>query len=318
MTTDNRAEPVLVITRVFHAPRELVFKAWTEARHLKHWWGPKGFNVGVAELDLRPGGICHFSMRSPDGIEMWGKFTYREIVAPERLVYTISFADAEGNTVRAPFSATFPLEYLNVLTFSEQDGKTTLTMQATPVATSEEERKTFESMFKSMQQGFGGTFDQLDAYLANAAAIADREIVLTRVFDAPRELVFKAWTDPVHVPKWWGPNGFTVTTHEIDVREGGVWRFIMHGPDGANYPNKIVYKEIVRPERLVYAHGGDGEGASDPFQVTVTFAEQAGKTHLTMQMLFATAAQREHVVGFGAIELGYQTLGRLADHLASM
>ncbi len=143
-------------------------------------------------------------------------------------------------------------------------------------------------------------------------------IVITRVFDAPRKLVFKAWTDPAHVAQWWGPNGFTTTIHEMDVRPGGVWRFIMHGPDGVDYPNRIVYAEVVAPERLVYDHGDDEEGASARFHVTVTFAEQEGKTRLTIRMLFESAAERDRVVKeFGAIEGAKQTLNRLAKHLAA-
>ncbi|MBW3628767.1 MAG: SRPBCC domain-containing protein, partial [Gemmatimonadetes bacterium] len=100
---------------------------------------------------------------------------------------------------------------------------------------------------------------------------SDREIVMTRVFDAPRELVFDAWTDPAHVAEWYGPNGFSLTVHEMDVRPGGTWRFIMHGPDGTDYPNRIVYREVVRPERLEYDHGGDQDDDPARFQVTVTF-----------------------------------------------
>lgn len=148
---------------------------------------------------------------------------------------------------------------------------------------------------------------------------ADREIVITRVFDAPRELVFKAWTDPKHVAQWWGPNGFTNTIHEMDVRPGGVWRFIMHGPDGVDYPNKIVFIEVVKPERLVYAHGSDKEDDPEQFDVTITFAEQGDKTHLTMRSLFQSAAERDRVVKeHGAIEGGNQTLARFAEHLAQM
>ena len=149
-----------------------------------------------------------------------------------------------------------------------------------------------------------------------ATATADREIVLTRLFDAPRELVFDAFTDPEHVGQWWGPNGFTTTTHEMNVRPGGVWRYIMHGPDGVDYPNKIVYHEVVKPERLVYSHGGDDDEPAH-FGVTVTFADQGGKTRLTMRSIFPTAAARDKVVKeYGAIEGGNQTLARLAAYLA--
>jgi uncharacterized protein YndB with AHSA1/START domain len=108
--------------------------------------------------------------------------------------------------------------------------------------------------------------------------------------------VFEAWTDPKHLTQWWGPKGFTTTIHEMDVRPGGVWRFVMHGPDGRDYNNRIVFLEVVKPERLVYKH--DPEKGSEPvsFQVTVTFAEEGAKTRLTMQMVFPSAASREYVV----------------------
>jgi uncharacterized protein YndB with AHSA1/START domain len=146
---------------------------------------------------------------------------------------------------------------------------------------------------------------------------ADREIGATRVFDAPRTLVWKAWTDPAHVALWWGPNGFTNTIHEMNVAPGGVWRFMMHGPDGTDYPNKIVFIEVVEPERLVYVHGDETD--PDQFHVTVTFTEQSGKTTLTMRSVFRTKAERDYVVEkFGATEGMQQTLGRLRDYLGKM
>ncbi len=148
---------------------------------------------------------------------------------------------------------------------------------------------------------------------------ADWEIVITRVFDAPREFVFKAWTDPKDVPQWWGPKGFTTTIHEMDVRPGGVWRFIMHGPDGTDYDNKIVFIEIVKPKRLVYPHGSDKEDEPGQFRVTVTFAEQGGKTRRTMRMVFKSAEERDKVVKeFNAIEGANQCMDRLEEHWAKM
>ena len=140
---------------------------------------------------------------------------------------------------------------------------------------------------------------------------ASREIVVTRVFDAPRDLVFQMWTDPKHIAQWWGPNGFTSTIYEMDVKPGGVWQFVMHGPDGVDYQNKVVYLEIVRPERIVYSH------VSGPqFQMTVTFADDGGQTRLTAQMLFESAALRDKVAGqFGAVEGLKQTIGRLQEYM---
>ena len=151
----------------------------------------------------------------------------------------------------------------------------------------------------------------------DSTGTADREIVLTRIFDAPRELVFDAYTDARHRDAWWGPRGFTTTTIESDVRVGGAWRFTMLAPDGTVFPNRVVYTEITRPERLSYLHDSDVDDDPRAFQVTVTFADLGGRTELTSRMLLASAEDRARVVGFGAIELGYQTLDRFAGHLAS-
>lgn len=149
----------------------------------------------------------------------------------------------------------------------------------------------------------------------NSQSTSDREIAITRVFNAPRDLVFKVWTDPKHIAHWWGPKGFTNTIEKMDVRPGGVWQFVMHGPDGVNYPNKVVYLEVKKPERLVYNHGE--EGKPNFFQVTVTFEDQGNKTKLSMQMLFSTAEERNDVAEkYGAVEGLKQNMDRLADYLA--
>ena len=151
-----------------------------------------------------------------------------------------------------------------------------------------------------------------------AASTADREIVLTRDLDAPRELVFAAWTDPDQIGAWWGPHGFTTTIHEMEVRPGGRWRYIMHGPDGTDYPNRVVYREVTPPERLVYDHGDDVDDDPNLFFVTVTFDDLGGgRSRVTSRMLFPTAAHREGALKFGAKELGQQTMDRLARHVGS-
>jgi uncharacterized protein YndB with AHSA1/START domain len=160
---------------------------------------------------------------------------------------------------------------------------------------------------------------ELQAAPDTASATADREIVLSRELDAPRELVWEAYTDARHLPHWFGPNGFTLTLHFMDVRPGGMSRYTMHGPDGTDYPNRQVYQEVERPERLVYLHGEDVDDDPGAFHVTVRFDDLGGgRTRVTQRMLFATAAQRAGVVSFGAIELGNQTLGRLAAYLRTM
>lgn len=152
----------------------------------------------------------------------------------------------------------------------------------------------------------------------DTAPAADREIVLSREYDAPRELVFRAYTDPAHTPHWWGPDGFTNTVHEMDVRVGGRWRFTMHGPDGTDYSNRITYREIVAPERLEFAYGEDVDDDPGVFQVTVTFDDLGGRTRVTQRMVFNTQAQRDGALQYGASELGQQTLRKLAEHLKTM
>ena len=140
----------------------------TCALPILQWFGPKGFTMRTAKLDLRPGGIFHYCLRSPEGKDMWGKFVYREIVAPERIVLVNSFSDEKGGLTRHPMSPTWPLEMLSTTTLTEQVGKTTITVQWEPLNATEEERKTFNTGRDSMQMGWTGTFDQLAEYLAKA------------------------------------------------------------------------------------------------------------------------------------------------------
>lgn len=147
----------------------------------------------------------------------------------------------------------------------------------------------------------------------------DREIVLSRVIAAPRRLVFKAWTDPQHLPHWFGPAGFTLETQEIDIRVGGRWRFVFTGPDGTRYDNRMVFLKIEAPRLLEMDHGTDVDDDPGRFRVIVTFDEQGdGKTVVTLRQLHPTSAQREAGIRFGAVELGYQTLDKLARHVAAM
>ena len=147
-----------------------------------------------------------------------------------------------------------------------------------------------------------------------------RSIVTVREFDAPRDLVWAAFTDPKHLAHWWGPNGFTLTTYIFDFKPGGVWRFVMHGPDGRDYQNRIVYREIVKPERIAYSHGGAEDMEPVSFHTTATFEDiGGGRTRLIFWALFPTAAERDRVAKeYGAVEGAKQTLGRLADYLRSL
>lgn len=167
MSQKNETANQLIITRQIKAPRELVFKVFTEAKHLAKWWGPKEFDLTVLSLDVRPGGKFHYKMSAANGFEMYGIFVYHQINAPESIQFVNSFADKDGNIIRAPFfDGKWPLEIMNFWTFTEANGVTTLTLTGEPVNETDIERQTFLDNFASLRQGFGGTFDQLDEYLA--------------------------------------------------------------------------------------------------------------------------------------------------------
>ncbi len=156
-----------VITRVLDAPRDRMWRVWTEVEHLRQWWGPKGFVVTHCKVDLRPRGTMHYGLRTPDGHEMWGKFVYREIVKPERLVWINSFSDKDGGTTVHPLMADWPREMHTTVRFEAQGAKTRATVTWVPVeGSSETERKTFDAGRDSMKQGWTGTFEQLEAYLS--------------------------------------------------------------------------------------------------------------------------------------------------------
>lgn len=160
--------PGFTVTRTFQASREAVWKAHSELDQLSKWWGPQGFEWIGGTLDFRPGGIFHYGMRAPNGAEMWGKFAYQEIAAPERIVFVNSFSDREGNNVRAPFAEDFPLEILNILTLTELHGTTTLTLRGSPINASEAEKKRYAAMKPSMNAGFNATYNHLEQYLAQS------------------------------------------------------------------------------------------------------------------------------------------------------
>ena len=155
-----------VITRTFNATREQVFDTMTETAHLQKWWGPQGCTIRVVKHEPQAGGVFHYCMVFGPGVEMYGKFEYREIIRPQRFVFINGFADAEGERIRYAMSPTWPIEVLNSVTLVEHDGRTRLTLHSTPLNASEIEIETFKAGHESMQQGFGGMYDVYEKYLS--------------------------------------------------------------------------------------------------------------------------------------------------------
>jgi uncharacterized protein YndB with AHSA1/START domain len=224
MNTEDRE---IVITRVFDAPRELVWKAWTDPQHVVQWWGPKGFTTTIHMMEVKPGGVWRHTMHGPDGTDYPNKCVFIEVVKHERIVYT--HGGSKKGDPGAQFEATW--------TFKAQGNKTKLTLRMVFPSASARQHviKTYGAI-----EGGKQTLERLSEHLAkmdsSVSAPAEREIVLTRIFDAPRALVFKAWTDPKLMVQWWGPRGFTNPVCELDVRVGGAWRIVMRTPDGMEYP----------------------------------------------------------------------------------
>jgi uncharacterized protein YndB with AHSA1/START domain len=155
-----------VLTRSLDAPRALVWKVWTEAAHLGKWFSPKGFTILKADMDFKVGGIYHYGLKAPDGTPMWGKWQFSEITAPEKIVLVQCFSDEKRGVARHPFSPDWPQFTLSTFTFAEQGNKTLFTLSWAPHEASEKELQTFEAGRASMTQGWGGTMEQLTAYLA--------------------------------------------------------------------------------------------------------------------------------------------------------
>ncbi len=157
----------LEITRTIDAPRDLVFKVWTQSEHLAQWWGPEGCTLDVATFELKPDGKFRYCMATADGFTLWGQFVYKEITAPEKLVFVSAITDEVGNLSGHPMMPTWPAEILNTLTFTEKNGKTEMHFVAVPVNASEIEMKTFDEALDGVTMGYDATFDKLVKHLQN-------------------------------------------------------------------------------------------------------------------------------------------------------
>lgn len=293
--TEPSSTREITLRRVYDAPREAVFALWTDAEHLARWWGPEGFSAPRVESDPRPGGALTIVMVG-EGFEQTMHGHYREVVAPERLVVDAFVPGPDGSPL---------LESSHTVTFADLAGRTEVTVVARATVSGPEGRAALEGM----QAGWNQSLQCLDDVVTGAV---DRQVVLAHLYDAPPEVVFPYWVEPAHLERWWGPDGFTLTTHEHDLRPGGRWVFTMHGPDGRDYANTVTYREIDACERLVTTHGSP-EDEDPPFDTVVTFDALAGRTVVTLRHVFASAHDRDVVVErFHADEGGRQTLARLA------
>ena len=306
----------LIITRIFDAPRELVWKAWTVPELAMRWWGPEGFTAPVIKIDLRVGGKYLNAMRSPDGKDFWSTGVYRELVPPERIVATDNFSDEKGNIVPAShygMTGDWPSELLATMTFEDQKGKTRFTLRHEGLPPGE--------MTESAKTGWNESFDKLEKVLAEEKSrraktmiIAEpgkQEASVVRIFDAPNERLFRAYTDPKLMVQWWGPGKYEIIIDKFDAKEGGSWRILNRDNEGNEFAFHGVYHEVT-PKRIVYTF--EWEGLPDHVVLgIVTFEDLNGKTKLTEKSVFESVEDRDGMLKSGMEEGTPEIMDRLAE-----
>lgn len=255
----------IVIERLVQAPPDKVWMAWSDPTHIDQWWGPNGFRNQTLSMDFKPGGVWRYIMHGPDG-KAWNTWIrYEEIVTGERLVY----ACGEDDSDEPHFHAT--------VTFVRTGAGTQVSMRLVlPTAEACAAAKKFGAV-----QGGHQTLARLAGHLPYlVAGTAHSSMVLTRVFDAPVQRVFEAWSDPQIMARWWGPESFTLPVCELDFREGGAYRMVMRDPTGQDYPFQGHYRTI-EPNRLIIFDAKIFDGVE--VLTTVTFVAEEQQTRLTVQ-----------------------------------
>ncbi len=300
MEQANQPENKLSLTRFFDAPVELVFDMWMNPVHIAKWWGPKGFTNPVCQWDAKLGKHIFVEMKGPGGIvyPMDGEFL--EIIRLQKLVFITAALDEQGQR---------KFEALNTVLFSEENGKTKMELSVSVSKL----RLGSDHHIAGMNDGWNQSIDRFDQYMMKD----NHELTFIRTVNAPRDLVWDAWTKDEHLSKWYGPDGFSITTKKMNIETGGSWSCTMHGPDGRDYPNRIEYLKVIKPELLGYKHSGDEDTEPVSFHVNIIFEEQSSnQTRLTMHMVFPSTAELHRISRtYGAIEGANQTLARLENLL---
>jgi uncharacterized protein YndB with AHSA1/START domain len=299
----------IMITRSFNAPRELVFKAHLDPVLIPLWWGPRSTTTIVEKLDAQVGGEYRF-IHSGDGFEISFYGEFRDITPHERIVQTSEFSGAPGHVI------------LETVLFDEQDGRTHVTV-LDQFDTMEERDMVLQS---GMEGGLAESYERLDELAQRMGPDGPKLLTISRTFDAPRALLWKAWTDPDTLMRWWGPKHFTSPVAKIDLREGGKYLFAMRSPDGQEMYSTGTYKKIDPMNEIIYTDSfsdADGNvitpsvfGMGDDYpaesDVTVQFEDAQGKTRMTVM-----ARRPQGIMGEYATAGWNESLDKLAHSLAA-
>lgn len=334
MGTARKKKEGIMITRVFDAPRDRVWEAWTEPERMKRWWGPKDFSCPVSRIDLQVGGKHLACMRGPDGKDYWSTGVYREIVPNERLVYIDNFADEKGDVVPASYygmPGNLPIEMLVTVTFEDLKGKTRMVLRHEGLPSGKMSRdarigwmQSFDKLAESLKfVEIAGPALMIDERTRIIAEPGKQEIVIERAFHAPRECIFRAFTEPGFISEWWGPRRLTTAVDKMDARSGGIWRFLCRDKDGKEEAFHGVYHDILSPERLVFTFEYEGMPGHVLLE-TVTLEEYVDQyvygfetvTKMTVRDVFQSVEDRDEMIRSGMAEGVRDSYNRL-DELAA-
>jgi uncharacterized protein YndB with AHSA1/START domain len=318
MTQDHK----LIIERFFPTESKRIWEAWTEPDILKKWWGPRAFTTPVAEVDLRVGGKVLTAMRSPDGKCFWSVGTYKEIVPRSKFVVTDSFSDAEGNIVPAArygMPGAWPLELLVTVTFEDLEvgSKMVLVHSGFPDENASERAKagwneSFDKLLEFLETGMIAMPKTI--VLANPGV---QEVVIIRTFDALREIVFRAYTDPELIPQWWGPAKYRSTVEKLDARPGGEWRFVQSDEQNNVFAFRGVYHQVRAPELIVQTF--EFEPVADHVELQIArFEEKGGRTTVTAKSVYLSVEDRDGELNAGMVAGMNEGFDRLDALLARM
>ena len=341
-TTRSEVEEGLTITRIFDAPREMVWKAWTDPQLFMRWWGPRGFISPVCKIDLRVGGKYLYCARGSDGKEFWTTGIYREIAPPSLLVMTNSFADEKGDVVPSinyGMSAGIPLEMVVTVRLQEIENKTKTKLILTHSGIS----KMSAAERSDTELGWNQSLEKLAVALGNAkgnrrqsvtatltestrprtvflAEPGKQEVTITREFDSPRELVFKAYTDASLYVKWPGPRGYSTKLEKFEPKSGGSWRYVQKDPSGNKYAFHGVYHEVLPPERLIDTFEFEGLPERGHVSLETTRFEKLPdrRTRLIIHSVFQSVADRDGMVASGMEGGVNDSMERLAEVLGEI
>jgi uncharacterized protein YndB with AHSA1/START domain len=308
--------PVVTFDRVFDAPRELMFRMWTEAEHLRRWWAPHDFTVPHAEFDARPGGKLRIDFRGPDGEVFPNYGEVREVRPFDRLVFTAEYRHGGDRLL---------VGSLVTVTFRDEGKKTRVTIRAEAYHAEPEAAASLAGMEEGWTQQLEKL--ELEAIFAGrgdpkrlAVALPDGRpyILMRRMLDGPRELVWTCMTQPQHFSRWWGPRGYTNEVTDFEPRVGGKWRVIQRNPEGEAFIFRGEFRELVAPERLVRTFGMENMFEGIEAVETYILEDFDGRTRYTAISRFPSVEARDGMAASGMEWGAAQSMDRLEELLREM